>query len=269
MGAKIYPKFCGRLGNNLFQMAACIGYAQKHGVKWGIKKGYIEDGFKVNQVDKFMPNLPVAVDFFRRYKEHDAGEFCHNYHEIPYNPDGWELVGFFQSEKYFESARDEVRSTFGKYVNWAPAQHYMPFCSIHVRRGDYVQHAGSFPPVTVEYIHAAVKHVMEQNPNCQGFIIFSDDIAWCRTHLNVLRIPKVNLQYYQSTCEWDDFSTMASCGHHIIANSSFSWWAAWLGRNATKTVVCPSADTWYGPESGIKYPVVDMIPEKWHQIKTR
>lgn len=267
MGAKIYPKFIGRLGNNLFQIAACIGYAKKHGVKWGVKKGYIEPDFRCNQVDKFLPNLPVAADFFRRYQEHSTGEFCHNYHEIPHHPDGVEIVGFFQSEKYFENARDEVRHWIGQHMKPAP-KHYMEFCSIHVRRGDYVKHAGSFPPVGVGYVDQAIKHVQEKVPDIKGFLIFSDDIDWCRTHLNVLRFPKINLQYYSSN-EWDDFTTMASCGHHIIANSSFSWWSAWMGRNPNKVIVCPSADTWYGPESGIKYPVVDMIPDGWHQIKTR
>jgi len=97
----IKPRFIGRLGNNMFQIAACIGYAKKHNVGWGVKKGYKERGFNVFQVDKYFPNLPACDSYFKAYTEFQeewAGmEF--NYHEIPFHPNGCELVGFWQSLK--------------------------------------------------------------------------------------------------------------------------------------------------------------------------
>lgn len=248
----------------MFQIAACIGYAKKYGIKWGIKKGYVEPGFGVNQVDRFMPDLPYCGGSYRRYSEHQRGwdNEWFNYHEIPFFPEGVELVGFFQSEKYFENAKDEVRETFGKYVRW---RNLPNFCSIHVRRGDYTQHSGSFPPVPVEYILKAIHHMLMIGVT--KFMIFSDDQKWCMD--NIPLSNEYSLNFTQGMDEWDDFSSMASCDHHIIANSTFSWFAAWMGRNPNKVVITPSAETWFGPDAGVKHPVYDLIPEGWIQIHTR
>lgn len=265
MSALVYPKFIGRLANNMFQIAACIGYAKKYGVKWGIKKGYVEPGFGVNQVDRFMPDLPYCGGSYRRYSEHQRGwdNDWFNYHEIPFFPEGVELCGFFQSEKYFENAKEEVRETFGKYVQWR--DDLSGYCSIHVRRGDYVQHSGSFPPLTESYISVAMKQMSFNGIN--KFIVCSDDIQWCAD--NIPKADVYELYFHQGRDEWDDFSNLASCDHHINSNSTFAWWSSWMGRNPDKVVITPSAETWFGPDAGVKHPVYDLIPEGWIQIHTR
>jgi hypothetical protein len=267
MSALVYPKFIGRLANNLFQIAACIGYAKKYGVKWGIKKGYVEQGFKANQVDRFMPDLPYCGGSYRRYAEHQRGrdETWFNYHEIPFFPEGVELVGFFQSEKYFENAKEEVNETFGKYVRWWSDMN--GWCSLHVRRGDYVEHAGSFPPVDQTYLSQAMNLMISKG--IKRFLVCSDDIDWCEKNIHRYAESDREIQFFYGKDEWDDFSAMASCTHHIIANSTFSWFAAYLGRNPNKVVITPSAETWFGPTSGISQPVYDLIPEGWIQIHTR
>jgi len=264
MSALVYPKFIGRLANNMFQIAACIGYAKKYGVKWGIKKGYVEQGFQANQVDRFMPDLPYCGGSYRRYSEHQRGwdNEWFNYHDIPFFPEGVELVGFFQSEKYFENAKDEVKDTFGKYVRWSDRSGY---CSVHVRRGDYVQHAGSFPPVPIEYIHEAMFRMLDKP--IKGFIVASDDIEWCQK--NIPQSSFYDLKFSFCGDEWDDFSVLASCDHHINSNSTFAWWSSYLGLNPNKTIITPSYQTWFGSQSGILSPPVDLIPEGWIQIHTR
>jgi hypothetical protein len=264
MSALVYPKFIGRLGNCMFQIAACIGYAKKYGVKWGIKKGYVEQGFQANQVDRFMPDLPYCGGSYRRYAEHQRGrdETWFNYHEIPFFPEGVELVGFFQSEKYFQNAKEEVLNTFRPYVRWR--DDLKGVCSIHVRRGDYVQHEGSFPPLTHKYLDEAIRIMCKCVNN---FIVCSDDISWCVE--NIKFQENVGVTFYSQPDEWDDFSLMASCDHHIIANSTFSWWSAYLGRNPNKVVITPSAETWFGNQAGVQHPVYDLIPEGWIQIHTR
>jgi len=265
MSALVYPKFIGRLANNMFQIAACIGYAKKYGVKWGIKKGYVEQGFQANQVDRFMPDLPYCGGNFRRYSEHQRGwdNEWFNYHEIPFFPEGVELVGFFQSEKYFDNAKLEVRQTFSKYIKWR--EDLEGYCSIHVRRGDYVQHAGSFPPLPLEYIVKAMTHMY-----CEGitkFLVCSDDQDWCKANIPLSDVYTV--KFNGGIDEWDDFSALASCDHHINSNSTFAWWSSWMGCNVKKTIITPSAETWFGQTSGISGPVYDLIPEGWIQIHTR
>lgn len=267
MSALVYPKFIGRLGNNFFQIAACIGYSKKYGVKWGIKKGYVEQGFQANQIDRFMPDLPYCGGSYRRYAEHQRGrdETWFNYHEIPFFPEGVELVGFFQSEKYFENAKEEVKETFGKYVAWD--NDFNGWCSVHVRRGDYVQHSGSFPPVDKNYLSQAMNMMISKG--FKRFLVFSDDIDWCEKNIYRYAESDREIQFFYGKDEWDDFSAMASCDHHIIANSTFSWWASYLGRNPNKVVITPSAETWFGPDGGVKHPVYDLIPDRWIQIHTR
>lgn len=267
----IKPRFIGRLGNNLFQIAACIGYAKKHNVGWGVKKGYVERGFNANQVDKYLPQLPSCDSYFKAYKEFQeewAGtEF--NYHEIPFHPNGCELVGFWQSEKYFDNAKDEVR----KWINLPFVEGYRDYVSIHVRRGDYTQHSGSFPPVNETYLSKA----MLSMPNLTAttgmpfkkFIVFSDDIEWCKN--NIPKTPAWIIEYSEGLNEWEDLSIMASCGHNIIANSSFSWWGSWLNTNPNKIVISPShkRGQWFGLSSGVKHDCIDLIPESWIQIEFR
>ena len=255
----IKSRYIGRLGNKLFQLAAAIGYAKKYNVGWGIKKGYVEKGFNVKQVDRFMPHLPACDSYFKPYTEFQdkwAGEEF-NYHEIPFFPNGVELVGFWQSYKYFENAEKEVREA----INISYKEGYQDYTSIHIRRGDYVNLDTNFPPVNFSYIAQAMLKFLDN----QKYLVFSDDIEWCKQNING------NVEFYQGTNEWDDLCTMASCGHNIIANSSFSWWAGWLNKNPNKIVVSPSCKwgNWFGISAGVKIDCVDLLPPTWEQIEFR
>jgi hypothetical protein len=246
----IYPQFIGRLGNNMFQIAACIGYAKKHGVDWGIKKGYVERGFQADQVDKYFPHLPECDELYRGYNEPRF-----TYQEIPFFPQGVRLVGFWQSEKYFKHAEDDVRKAFNlKYVSG-----YEDYVSIHVRRGDYATNPEHFPPINDDYLLHATDIT-----DGKKYIVFSDDIAWCKEYF---RKYGDNIEFSEGRNEYEDLCLMASCGHNIIANSSFSWWAAWLNRDPNKIVISPSHENWFGPKNGEHGNTQDIIPENWIQIK--
>lgn len=271
MEIKIYPQFLGRLGNNLFQIAACIGYAKKYNVGWGIQKGYIEPGFQVYQVDQFMPHLPACNAYhFRRYNEGDRRVGNYDYEEIPFHPEGVRIVGFWQSEKYFINAKQEVIDAIRLpyYSGWNE------WCGIHARRGDYVELDTNFPPVTIEYFQQAIPLMRSKGFN--KFLVCSDGIEWCEDVLPV-NFPEVEFQFSKGRNEWQDMAIMASCGGNIIANSSFSWWSAWLNPNKDKVVVSPHHTSWYGPDNGVVHnarergmePCIDLIPNNWIKIKFR
>lgn len=266
MKPMIYPQFIGRLGNNLFQIAACVGYSKKHNVGWGIKKGYVERGFNVNQVDKFFPHLPSCDDTYRTYNEHQPGmdNTWFNYHDIPFHSRGVKIVGFWQSLKYFEHAQEEVRLALN--INYVDG--YDDYVAIHVRRGDYVQNADSFPPVTEYYIHQAWHQMRCYTGSFKLKQIFiSDDIEWCKqTFSNKAAFSEA--MYSEGRSEYDDLCLMASCSHNIIANSSFSWWGAFLNQNPNKKVLSPHYQNWFGPTAGVKDPI-DIIPNNWIQVKFR
>lgn len=253
---KVSYRAIGRLGNQMFQCAAAIGYAKKYNVGWGCPA----DTREVPRFHEFFPGLPICEYEYRSYQAHDPSQF--NYSPIPFNEHGTKLVGFFQSEKYFEGAEDEIRKVFKLDIRPVDA------VSIHVRRGDYVQHANSFPPITQKYLHEAINLIWNRGFQYKltNFIVFSDDIKWCRENLQDAN--GFTFEFSDGKTELQDLSVMASCSHHIIANSTFSWWGAWLGHNPNKIVISPSADNWFGPGFTGGVPK-DLIPNAWHQIKFR
>jgi len=272
MSVLITAQFLGRLGNNLFQTAACIGYAKKYGVKWGIQKGYVEPGFQVRQVDQFLPHLPSNEGMhFKRYNEGDrklVGNY--DYQEIPFFPQGIRLVGFWQSHKYFENALPEVKAAFklpfeSGYEDW---------CGIHARRGDYVDLDTNFPPVTLDYFRQAIPIMVEKG--YKKFLVCSDGIEWCEEVLPPA-FPDLIFEFSKGRHEWGDMAAMASCGSIIIANSSFSWWSAILSHSPNPTIVSPHNTSWYGPDNGVVHnarernsePCKDLIPDNWIKIKFR
>jgi hypothetical protein len=168
----VNTRFAGRLGNSMFQIAACIGYAKKYGYKWGVPSDQRESSILTH-----FPNLPRCDDQNKRYHEHPNKfceqhqrhyDLCHfDYHDIPdIGPDVM-LTGFFQSWKYFQNAQEEVKEVFK--LKRHPAQ---GFISLHVRRGDYVKHAGSFPPIDENYIKMAFEKLVEMGVYVRNVLVY-------------------------------------------------------------------------------------------------
>lgn len=243
----------GRLGNQMFQLAAAIGYARKYNAQYFAPY----DTKEVPGFHTFFNVRKYDGNEFRRYNQADPSQF--NYSPIPEFKHGVKLVGFFQSEKWFEGAHDEIRKVF--HLNIQP----IDAVSIHVRRGDYVVHANSFPPVNDDFL---IKAMSKAGGN--KFIFFSDDIKWCQdfAHRSFSPFDNIDISFSEGRNEIEDLSLMASCSHHIIANSTFSWWGAWLGHNPDKIVVSPHYENWFGP-GFTGAPPKDIIPDSWHQIKFR
>lgn len=249
----------GRTGNMMFQAAAALGYAHKHRWSWGCQHNTRE----VPHFFEMFPNVPRLNGEFTRYNRTDPSKF--GYEEMRFKQDTT-LVGFFQSIKYFEHCQDAVKEVFKLDINPIDA------VSIHVRRGDYVQYSNSFPPVDVKYLNEAIQYVRKNTSPFKvshKFIFFSDDIDWCKKFVseNWLGTPNEFL-FSERKNEFDDLSLMASCSHHIIANSTFSWWGAFLGHNPDKIVVSPHYENWFGPGFTGAAPK-DLIPDNWIQIKFR
>lgn len=240
----------GRLGNNLSQVAAIIGYAKKHGLEWGIPMGYKYKGIYTHF------KLPI----FRiprhirpsKLHVHDEGQHGFPYHEIPliHNPPYGitKLRGFFQSEKYFAHCTNDIKRAFPLRIQ--PTDRI----SIHVRRGDYVKYVDNFLPTTVE----DVQNIVDYFGRSEAYLIVSDDVQWCMENLSA-----INAKFeYNHGNEFEDLSAMASCKHHAVSRSSFSWWGAWLGHNPDKTVV--SLTPWFGKNNPLD--TRDIIPDNWIKI---
>jgi hypothetical protein len=127
-------------------------------------------------------------------------------------------------------------------------------CGIHVRRGDYLKFPDIHPTQPIEYYNQA----MELIP-AKKFLIFSDDVSWCRQNFKGDRFTVTD----EASMEVD-FRMMTACNYFIIANSSFSWWAAWLSEHEDKVVVSPKK--WFGKEIEKSSPIIDLIPPEWIKI---
>ena len=149
--------------------------------------------------------------------------------------------GYWQSEKYFESIEDIIRNVFtfpeASEQNKAIAREMAASTSvsIHVRRGDYLRY---FPNNVLDeaYYGPAMAYFTERFKDVH-FFIFSNDISWCREHLSAERISFVDWNTGKDSPY--DMWLMTQCKHNIIANSSFSWWGAWLNNNPEKIVIAP------------------------------
>jgi hypothetical protein len=141
---------------------------------------------------------------------------------------------------------------------------------VHVRRGDYLQHPGTHPVVSKEYILKAMDHIVD-NTDC-NFAIFSDDMDYCREmfdhkyhyrerHLNFVT-PGNGIKKYltDKNYAWHDFQLMANCGHNIISNSSFSLMAAHFNHHKDKIVIAPQTWTGLGPD---RWDTSSFIPDGW------
>ena len=261
------------LGNQLFSIAATLGLAIEN------------KAIPVFNIQK--PQLPYRDNIFRNLNDYSENQItgyykepAFHYNKIPYSP-GLHLNGYFQSEKYFIEHRDNIldifrmsnkdkefiENNFGYLLKGTTV-------SLHIRRGDYTlpQYSSHHPVQTLDYY----KNAMTYFDNDVNYLVFSDDIDWAKENLegeNLNFVTKTTIKGndVMSTLDiskggWPDYIEMylmSMCDHNIIANSSFSWWGAWLNENKNKIVIAPSK--WFG--SG--YQGVndnDIIPKTWTRI---
>jgi hypothetical protein len=180
-------------------------------------------------------------------------------------PDGTRLDGYFQSARYFDTLRDTLRAEFAPRAAPPPGAAAMrdairsvPAAAMHVRRGDYAsnpQTAAVHGQCTPGYYRAALARLAAADPAARLFV-FSDDIAWCRANLD---LPPDAVFVEGNAPEWD-IALIAACRHHIIANSSFGWWGAWLADPGGLTVA---------PEPWFDDPALDgsgIAPPGWVRL---
>ena len=151
------------------------------------------------------------------------------------------LDGYWQNELYFSDIREEllrdltsISSMSDLGVVYMEGIKKRNSVSLHVRRGNYLN-LKNFNVLDIDYYMKAVEYI-RKNVEKPTFFIFSDDLEWCKNSLGFLD----NCVFVDSTrTEIDDLKLMSFCQHNIIANSSFSWWGAWLNQNCKKTVIAP------------------------------
>jgi len=244
-------KLMGRLGNQLFQIAAVFGYAMKHNVDFSIPETTLNPKIWKSYFDNLYKPLPAGQGMYAIYKEPS-----HAYAEIPLYINVM-LDGYFQSYKYFDFCLDKLRELFG--FDW---QLDKKTVAVHVRRGDYLLYPDKHPVVTPEYLYQAISFFIMHG--YKHFVFYSDDIGWCM-ELEKPWVRGIDYGYSENKSEEEDLMMMSCAEHQIISNSSYSYWAAMLNRNKDKIIIAPSVESWFGPANK-HLDTSTMCPPEWKRL---
>lgn len=250
----IYCKLMGQMGNQMFQIATVIAHALKNNKQYVLP----QRSGKRDQFPMMFPHLPTLHEYPLPengfYREQKFGR----YFEIPSSANY--LVGYFQSSKYFSQYLLQIKAAF-QIPSYERRR--SESISIHIRRGDALQNDRLNQPSKKYYDDA-----LSIFPDYFKVEVFSDDIEWCRDQFKGDRFvfnPKQNNPLIT-------LSNMIACEHHIIANSTFSWWGAYLDLNThilggnTSKVISPSKHTWFNERYREQLTAEDIVEPHWIQI---
>lgn len=245
----------GRLANQMFQYASLKGIARNRGYDYCLPPrkyfGVNDDNVKNSDVILYdvFPNILKS----NRFEFNQANVLMERMHDFDEElflncPDGVDLLGYYQTEKYFKHIEDEIRKDFSfdqELLDTCKGFIEGDTISLHIRRGDYVVNP-NHPTQTMEYYEEALSKLPEL-----PVIVFSDDSEWCKQQKLFDNDRFMIAEGNTTDC---DLCLMSLCKYHIIANSSFSWWGAWLANS--KQVIAPK--NWFGGDCAQKS--IDDLP---------
>jgi hypothetical protein len=289
----IISEINGGLGNQMFQFACGKAMALRYNsiFKLSLQKLNTDEFstarpfelniFKTNvaisnaqELNRFSPKSLLSKVFFKWLKNYR----CYTEKSFAFDTALFKqkgnlfLKGYWQTEKYFETYKSIIRNDFifTAQKNKRTIQHekIIEECnavSVHVRRGDYVSSpiANSFHGVTnLDYYEMAMQKI-EEFVDKPFYFLFSDDAQWVKEHLIKDKKNIIVIEHNNGMDSWQDMYLMSKCKHNIIANSSFSWWGAWLNKNVNKIVIAPKQ--WFANKEKNEQ-TQDLIPLEWIRL---
>lgn len=281
----------GGLGNQMFQYAA--GRALSLKLKTDLSVDLYKLSKKTNaisrsyELDVFDISIPqtnnlknkFAVKSFKLLKNNGIGRLClyllnifcderAQEYKLAFEGlnDDATLFGYFQNENYFKEYSEQIRVDFS-FNKTLDAQNQevesgigeSNSVSMHIRRADYANANSNLPILDMSYYDRAIKYINREVEN-PVYYIFSDDMDWVKHNLKDKDIQMKFVDWNSESSSYIDMRLISKCKHNIIANSSFSWWGAWLNNNPNKLVIAP--DIWYKSDILGGHPD-GFIPEGW------
>lgn len=269
---KIYIRFMGGLGNQMFQYAYYKSL-EKQGMDVYANLNWYKDHAVPFELSKVFPKATVRQDkkifeYLSRWNQKVkkvfnifAEKVAHK--ELFYVEEKEDAVfdkralavkngtfnGYWQTDKYFENIKEEIRQIYTPEAADKGIKHWMKqlkqsdnAVSVHIRRGDYLNTSDMYGNIcTLDYYKRAMKEIAQEIDQ-PVYYIFSNDDAWVREQFEGENIVFISQKEFESYENWYDLLLMSCCRGNIIANSSFSWWAAWLNAHKDKIVIAP--DKW-------------------------
>jgi hypothetical protein len=232
----------------------------------------------LEEVRRFIPNLwnsnKFTQQFYRMKRLYLGNSFFKEKTKFVYNKeidsvsDNTYLYGYFQTEKYFNNLRNDLLKYFN-LVNIMDEPNSSLIAqmknqnsvSIHVRRGDYTN--SPFNLLNLQNYYLKAIKLIQEKIDSPFFYIFTNDYKWVEENFTSLNINKSIVDINTDNQSFLDMILMSNCKHNICANSSFSWWGAWLNTNPVKVVITP--EKWFKNTEYIES-THDLIPSNWVQI---
>ena len=269
----------GRLGNQMFQYAALRGIAAKRGYDWCIPPDTYDHKDNYGLFETFeMTNVKESNIGFVSGDCIQENNHCFIPEFFDECPDNVSLDGYYQTEKYFTHIEKEIHDDFTfkkKYL--IPCQEYInslssPPIFLHIRQSDNIGREQYHPILSIEFFENALKQFAEDTL-C---FVFTDDMEWCKSQeffkqerfLFNEKNERYSYQNIDGTGKLQntllpqiDLCLMSLCSGGIIANSSFSWWGAWLQNNRGK-IIAPNSKVWFG-SAMTHLDTSDIVPKRW------
>lgn len=287
----IISEVIGGLGNQMFQYAAgwAIAKEKETSLKLdisGYSKYPLHQGFEIQKIFSAQVDIASQADM-KAVLGWQSGAFFRKLLKRPYltplrkasmvvephfhfdnlrskmDIDGY-LSGYWQSEKYFSDYAADIRKQFqfkqpfsSENRKWVELIERKNAVAIHVRRGDFVNQSNIdvHGACSIEYYALGIAYMLERMADVE-FFVFSDDVKWVKENLQI-DAPCYHIENNKGADSFNDMRLMSLCRHNIIANSSFSWWGAWLNENGQQIAIAPQK--WFA--SGME--TRDLIPPSW------
>jgi hypothetical protein len=269
----------GRLGNQMFQYAALRGIAAKREYDWVIPPDTYKHTDNYGLFETFeMKNVKESNLGFVDGQTITENDYCFIPEFFDECPDNVTLDGYFQTEKYFHHIENEIREDFTfkkEYLN--PCKEYIdslnsPPIFLHIRQLDNIGRENYHPILPISFFEEALSNFSDDTL-C---FVFTDDMNWCKSQeffkQERFLFNENNQRYAYETVDGKgqmqntllpqvDLCLMSLCSGGIIANSSFSWWGAWLQNNRGK-IIAPNPKKWFGYAMS-HLDTSDVIPDRW------
>ena len=290
-------RFKGGLGNQMFQYAF-LKSLEHRGRMAGASLGFYDEypDSRKFELDRVFPNIRMDTgfdkEFFEAYNKwnliksdskkledfkrdlknryfwSEADDEVGRYQAEVYMTENCVFAGYWQTEKYFTEIRKELLSDL-RFLNGAGDQRlealgqqfleHDNYVSVHVRRGDYLQFSEMYGNICKEQYYQAAMEYINQRFSSPVFVFFSDDIEWVKGHYGNADSIYVEAGMFEEYQSWYDMYLMSCCSHNIVANSTFSWWGAWLNEREEKLVIAPKK--WMNILN-----MTDICPKTWIRL---
>ena len=273
----IYLELMGGLGNQLFQIFALISYSLKYNVEFRIKKTKQD---MISPLDNKSPRPPYFSNFLKSLEKYTVdsinatvySEKDFTFTEIPYMEEDFRISGYFQSHKYFESYYKDICNMIeldrqkeeNKYDYFSDN---MNVVSLHFRIGDIIvgEHKTHAPVISIDYYVKALNFIKDKVDNIR-VLYFKEKTDNVDMNMMILesQFPDMEFVYCEANSDWEELLIMSNCHNNIIANSTFSWFAAYFNNNKDKLVLYPSI--WFS-KSYAHNSTIDLFPSNWIKIE--